>query len=213
MKWNSNLDFNDINFSQHLGISKYFHRTLEEWKNLNYKENPIDVEKTSGIIFDNNKYVCTFGNNEFCFDNKNIIITLFRSTGFLGKSNLRNRPGVTSGIVGHHISTPLAQLTNRNMVFEFKLGKNEDDVNDIFNSFFKKVILFHPNSKNLIKSRMEKFVTLKNGLKNKKININFDKGFVSSSRFINNALCLNVVNFNNKSADFNKIKVFKLKFK
>lgn len=213
IKWNPNIKLDkNISFLQHLGISQYKNRSINDWLEKGYKENPINIEKTSGLIFDEKKYICTRGNNEFSFENNEIKITLYRSIGILGKANLKNRPGVISGLVNHNIKTPLAQL-HKNLKFEFKIGNNTNNINNKINSFFKTPIVYHVSSNNLISSKMERFIILKKDFQIKNFNINFNNYFVSSLLVDKNKIRTTLVNLeNNKNPNFNKIKVFYLNY-
>lgn len=219
IKWKPKINFeNNINFLQHLGVSPYKERTIENWIDDGYKENPINIEKTSGLIFDNNNYICTRGNNEFSFENNELFITLYRSVGILGKENLKNRPGVISGLANHHLKTPLAQL-HKKLEFNFKMGDNKNNINEKLNSFFKSPIVYHVNSNNLIKSKMEKFIILKKDFEINSFNINFDNCFVSSLFLKDGKIRTTLVNFcekkstlKNKELEFNKINIFTLNY-
>lgn len=217
VKWVVNQEFNNPKYLQQLGITDYQFDEIKNWKELGYKENPINVQKNTGLIFDNKNYICTKGNNEFSFDQNKITITLFRSIGVLGKANLINRPGQISGLANHLIETPLAQL-NKQLEFNFKIGSNNNDVDQKLNSFYKTPILFHQNSNNLMYSKMEKFVFLKQPFEIKNFSLQIQDGFVSSTTLNeNNKLELLVSNFKDESInvldnqiDKNKIGIINL---
>lgn len=207
VKWNPNLQFSKCYFKQHLGVDQYFPRIIKNKKTLKkYKEYPMNIEKNSGIIFDKKHFITTKGNNEFFYDGNSIWITLYRSVGIVGKPNLKIRPGVASGLENHKIHTPLGQL-NKEINFEFEIGKT-GNINKDLNSHFKKPILYHPNSLNVIYSKMERFIITKKDLKIIPFNIKIPENvFVSCLKIeSNNSLLLRYVDFDPENDDFNDLK-------
>ncbi|MGL4951582.1 MAG: hypothetical protein ACRC4L_01205 [Mycoplasma sp.] len=207
VKWTPDIEFNELYFSQHLGVGKYKDRSIENWKELGYLEYPMNVEKQSGIIFNDDNYICTKGTNEFTMKNGIIDITLYRSTGVLGKANLSVRPGSASGIDGYHIDTPLGQLLNQDLVFNFRFGKLNANSHDYLNAWFKTLICFQPYSKDVISNGIERFIfTSKNIHFGKSPSLKFPIGFISCLKLENDKIITRVVDFNHNSKEFNIIK-------
>ncbi|EOH6332304.1 glycoside hydrolase family 38 N-terminal domain-containing protein [Citrobacter koseri] len=87
-----------------------------DWRQ-HYREKPIDIETSEGIIAieENNRslIINSLGMKEFqiCQNGTaQIALTLFKSTGVLGRDDLDWRPGRASGINNTVVNTPDAQL-------------------------------------------------------------------------------------------------------
>ncbi|NOJ06650.1 glycoside hydrolase family 38 C-terminal domain-containing protein [Vibrio splendidus] len=98
-----------------------------------FRECPIDVETTDGAVAlaDENKALVINGSGLKEFQvikgehSDKIALTLFKSTGVLGKDDLAWRPGRASGINNTVVHTPDAQL-QKSMQFSFALALTED---------------------------------------------------------------------------------------
>ncbi|MGL4948306.1 MAG: hypothetical protein ACRC42_02875 [Mycoplasma sp.] len=206
IKWVPNIKLSNITFSQHLGIDSYKRSAIENWKELGYSEYPMNVEKQSGLIFGEENYICSKATNEFVYDGNELTITLFRSTGMLGKANLKTRPGTASGIDGYHIETPLGQLLDKTLEFNFRYGKINAPIHDYLNTWFKTLICFQSFSKDVIANGIERFIfTKKKTDLSKNIEIKFPEGFISCSRIEGDKITLRAVDFEKDSTNFNKI--------
>ncbi len=94
-------------------ISRPLHDpTLDVWEEENWSEKPVNIYSMMSFIglYNNNEgFSClTDGIREYeILNNSTIALTLMRSVGFLGKSELLNRPGRPSGI---SLPTPDSQM-------------------------------------------------------------------------------------------------------
>ncbi len=130
---------------------------INNWQ-ANNVEKPVCIETFDGFIRSNNNdllIISSFG-KEYQAHNNFIDLTIFATTGELGKSNLINRPGRASGDVtkkGHvRIETPKAQcLGNVEYAFALCLGDN-----DYFNNM-KKVYQYRTNTVNYQIQDINKF--------------------------------------------------------
>lgn len=114
---NSDIHTRESIASQPFGI---IHRPVADapadWRQ-HYREKPVDIETSEGIIAiaENNKalIVNSLGMKEFQIlqnGTSQLALTLFKSTGVLGRDDLAWRPGRASGINNTVIYTPEAQL-------------------------------------------------------------------------------------------------------
>lgn len=88
----------------------------EKWWQ-NYREKPVDIETSEGIIAiaesDKALIINSLGMKEYQIQQNGtsqVALTLFKSTGVLGRDDLQWRPGRASGINNTVIHTPDAQL-------------------------------------------------------------------------------------------------------
>lgn len=106
-------------------------RLPEEWQK-SYVEIPVDIEPyDASVSVESPEYYLTAfakGMKEYQFVKESLYLTLFSSTGQLGKENLMYRPGRASGDTtrqGHEmIATPMAELIGE-LTFEFSLQIGE----------------------------------------------------------------------------------------
>ncbi|MEG2115534.1 MAG: alpha-mannosidase, partial [Hafnia sp.] len=114
---NSDIHTNESIASQPFGI---IHRPVTDapadWRQ-HYREKPVDIETSEGIIAiaeNNNVLVInSLGMKEYQIlqsGTSQIALTLFKSTGVLGRDELAWRPGRASGINNTVVYTPEAQL-------------------------------------------------------------------------------------------------------
>lgn len=114
---NSDIRTSESIASQPFGI---IHRPVADapadWRH-HYREKPVDIETSEGIIAiaENNKalIVNSLGMKEFQIlqnGTSQMALTLFKSTGVLGRDELAWRPGRASGINNTVVYTPEAQL-------------------------------------------------------------------------------------------------------
>ena len=114
---NSDIHTQESIASQPFGI---IHRPIADapanWQQ-NYREKPVDIETSEGIIAiaenDNALVIHSPGMKEYQIlqnTTSQVALTLFKSTGVLGRDDLARRPGRASGINNTVVYTPEAQL-------------------------------------------------------------------------------------------------------
>jgi len=94
---------------------------MEYWEKENWKERPDAIYPMLSYVHLQSSRLCflTDSVREFeAIDEKTLAVTLFRSTGFLGKEDLLRRPGRPSGI---RMETPDQQML-REMHFRFAIA-------------------------------------------------------------------------------------------
>lgn len=106
---------------------------LKIWKNENWPERPSPIYPMQSFVdINDGNYgvsIITKGIREYEIVGEKydtIAITLFRSVGFLGKANLKNRPGRASGV---GIKTEASQMQSE-LEFEFCIYMHSGDVFD-----------------------------------------------------------------------------------
>ncbi|OCH04753.1 glycosyl hydrolase-related protein [Aliivibrio fischeri] len=105
---------------------------IDNWRDT-YRECPIDIETTEGAVAieQDNKAIIVNGRGlkEFQIIKGStcdkLALTLFKSTGVLGKDDLLWRPGRASGINNTVVHTPDAQL-QKAMQFSFAIALTDD---------------------------------------------------------------------------------------
>ena len=103
----------------------------ENWKELNYKSKPLPIYPMQGFtdISDSKTGIAVLsaGLPEYeIYNNDTIALTLMRSVGKMGKSDLEIRPGRVSGI---EFNTPDSQMTG-NYKFEFGIIPHSGNYSD-----------------------------------------------------------------------------------
>ena len=128
---NSDIHTQESIASQPFGI---IHRPIadapENWQQ-NYREKPVDIETSEGIIAieenDNALVINSLGMKEYQIlqnATSQVALTLFKSTGVLGRDDLTWRPGRASGINNTVVYTPEAQL-HKPLIFNLTLTLSE----------------------------------------------------------------------------------------
>ena len=93
---------------------------LAIWEKANWVEKPVSIEHfESYVSLDSKNTVYAKGLKEY----EHLYFTLMRSFGYMGRSDLINRPGRASGMA---IKTPLNQLLNQEFTFNFWLNYYEE---------------------------------------------------------------------------------------
>ncbi|MGV2990549.1 glycoside hydrolase family 38 C-terminal domain-containing protein [Vibrio sp. E150_011] len=106
--------------------------SIEGWEKT-FRECPVDIETTEGSVAlaEQNKALVINGSGLKEFQiikgehSDKVALTLFKSTGVLGKDDLAWRPGRASGINNTVVNTPDAQL-QKSMQFSFALTLAKD---------------------------------------------------------------------------------------
>jgi len=97
---------------------------LAIWEKANWVEKPVSIEHfESYVSLDSKNTVYAKGLKEYEHINDTLYFTLMRSFGYMGRSDLINRPGRASGMA---IKTPLNQLLNQEFTFNFWLNYYEE---------------------------------------------------------------------------------------
>ncbi|MCS2157290.1 alpha-mannosidase [Scandinavium sp. H11S7] len=112
-------------------ISREIANHPADWRST-YRENPVDIETTEGIIAiaeaGKSLVINTLGMKEFQVletSPAQLAVTLFKSVGVLGRDALEWRPGRASGINNTTITTPQAQLLQP-LSFELTLALTDN---------------------------------------------------------------------------------------
>ena len=141
---------------------------LADWQTT-YREYPVDVETTDGAVaiaqagralVMNGRGIKEFQvikGEHTC----QLALTLFKSTGVLGKDDLSWRPGRASGINNTVVHTPDAQLLQQNLQFSFALAMTEEashsTVRALEQSYLDKPFSFQKQGLNSFEHRLERF--------------------------------------------------------
>ncbi|WP_117232664.1 glycoside hydrolase family 38 C-terminal domain-containing protein [Vibrio maerlii] len=140
---------------------------VEGWREK-YRECPIDIETTDGAVAieqDNKALVINGrGIKEFQVlksDNSDsIALTLFKSTGRLGKDDLLWRPGRASGINNTVVYTPDAQL-QKSMSFAFSIALTDSADHQVIRKletdYLDAPFSYQKQSLNSFENRLERF--------------------------------------------------------
>lgn len=141
-----------------------------------YLENPIDIEVMNDCVAIKDECNCaivyTKGIKEYQVKEDKIILTLFATTGELGKSDLLYRPGRASGDItkkGHvKINTPKAQVKG-DLKFEFMLdfvkSFSESEIVNKYNKYLSQSIYYQNQDFNKFLNRID------NKIQSKSLNI------------------------------------------
>lgn len=136
--------------------------------NERYRECPIDIETTDGAVAieqsERAMIVTGRGLKEFQIlkgeQSDTIALTLFKSTGKLGKDDLLWRPGRASGINNTVVHTPDAQL-QKSMQFSFAIALTDDathkTVRDMESDYLDVPFSYQKQSLNSFENRLERF--------------------------------------------------------
>ena len=139
---------------------------LENWYK-EYVEYPIDLEPfDKSVSVGTDIYHVTAyskGLKEYQFRNSSLYLTLFASTGQLGKPNLKYRPGRASGDTtnqGHvMMPTPLAQLEGEldfEFAFSYEAGKfDEYRASQLYQDYTSPSICYQPQTLNRFIHRLD----------------------------------------------------------
>lgn len=181
---NENIKYENLFYEQTLSFKRAEDDDNIEWEKLKYLDKPVNAYRTNSFIKYKKITVVTYGTNEFWIKNNFIKITLYRGIDFLGKANLINRPGKISGLDSKKIETNLAQLYQNELEFEFSVyNQNENNLNQIINSAYRKPMIFLLKSPDVEKDSLGQFI-----IETQKINFNkkikmpkSEKLYVSSS--------------------------------
>lgn len=132
---------------------------MEYWEKENWKERPDAIYPMLSYVHLQNSRLCflTDSVREFeAMDEKNLAVTLFRSTGFLGKEDLVRRPGRPSGI---RMATPDQQML-KEMNFHFAIAFAEGkDVPVLAKEFLTPVEIYNRMPFNAMKMNAPAFET------------------------------------------------------
>lgn len=101
---------------------------MRDWKELNYREEPTPIYPMLHHVSVCDKQSTTLyalGIKEYeILEEGNVALTLFRSVGYLGKPDLKRRPGIASGNEFQYIETPDSQLLQE-LNFSFAISYDE----------------------------------------------------------------------------------------
>ncbi|GAM71551.1 glycosyl hydrolase [Vibrio sp. JCM 19236] len=140
---------------------------LEGWREK-FRECPIDIETTDGAvaIAEQGKGLVVNGRGIKEFQvikgehSDAIALTLFKSTGRLGKDNLTWRPGRASGINNTVVYTPDAQL-QKSMSFEFSIALTDkvdhQTIRRLEMDYLDTPFSYQKQSLNSFENRLERF--------------------------------------------------------
>ncbi|WP_375748814.1 alpha-mannosidase [Vibrio sp. HN007] len=133
-----------------------------------FRECPVDIETTDGAVAikdaDKAMIVQGRGLKEFQvlkgMSNDQIALTLFKSTGVLGKDDLLWRPGRASGINNTVVHTPDAQLQSE-MSFNFSIAfadnAEHQTVRQLEQEYLNQPFSYQKQSLNSFENRLERF--------------------------------------------------------
>lgn len=160
----ANTSISDQGFSTIKRENK--NKYIDNWKYLKFAEAPVSIYgmENFAAIKDNEKIfgVITKGIKEYeIINNSQMALTLYRSTGLLGRDNLDWRPGRASGINNKVVYTPQAQLQEA-LEFEYAIYFNEAkngelELFEATDKFIKKYTTYQKQSLNLFEERLERF--------------------------------------------------------
>lgn len=152
---------------------------MVKWKELKYKEAPININKAENIILIENRNknvgVILKGNKEYEIIDNSIAITLFRSVGILGKSNLEWRPGRASGINNKKVLTPDSQLLKIlefEYMFSISYNKSKYSIYEKLDQYIEKNSYYQIQNLDNYEDRLNRFEI---PIPNKKKNMMKDK--------------------------------------
>lgn len=96
-------------------------RHLSDWQEIGYREEPTSIRPMinyANIHDDVNSWsILVNGTKAFQMINDNTLaLTLYRGVGFLGRPDLKRRPGDASGLEARYVATPDSQL-NKELTF------------------------------------------------------------------------------------------------
>ncbi|MDA9556478.1 alpha-mannosidase [Vibrio sp.] len=140
---------------------------IDGWRET-YRECPIDIETTDGAvaIADSHNALIVNGRGIKEFQilkgdaADKIALTLFKSTGKLGKDDLLWRPGRASGINNTVVYTPDAQL-QKCMQFNFSIAltatADHHVVRELEREFLEQPFSYHKQTLNSFENRLERF--------------------------------------------------------
>ncbi|WP_061015684.1 glycoside hydrolase family 38 C-terminal domain-containing protein [Vibrio splendidus] len=141
--------------------------SIEGWQQK-FRECPIDIETTEGAVAlaEQGKALVINGSGlkEFQIikgeSSDKVALTLFKSTGVLGKDDLEWRPGRASGINNTVVHTPDAQL-QKSMQFSFALAltedANHDTVRQLEREYLDAPFSYQKQTLNSFENRLERF--------------------------------------------------------
>ncbi|MGF1885821.1 alpha-mannosidase [Photobacterium profundum] len=141
--------------------------SIDGWRDT-YRECPIDIETTDGAVAieqqDRALVVNGRGLKEFQIlkgaQNDKVALTLFKSTGALGKDDLLWRPGRASGINNTVVHTPDAQL-QKSMQFSFAIALTRNashgTVREQERQYLDAPFSYQKQSLNNFENRLERF--------------------------------------------------------
>ncbi|MFA0412630.1 glycoside hydrolase family 38 C-terminal domain-containing protein [Vibrio renipiscarius] len=147
--------------------------SVEGWRER-FRECPIDIETTEGAVAiaqaDKSMIINVRGIKEFQIlpadrtfaqeGTNAIALTLFKSTGRLGKDDLLWRPGRASGINNTVVYTPDAQL-QKSMTFNFSIALSEEashqTVRRLEQAFLDQPFAYQKQTLNSFENRLERF--------------------------------------------------------
>ncbi|WP_047605552.1 glycoside hydrolase family 38 C-terminal domain-containing protein [Rahnella aquatilis] len=138
----------------------------EDWASV-FRENPVDIETTEGIIAigepGKGLVINALGMKEFqvCGSAPNqVAVTLFKSVGVLGRDNLAWRPGRASGINNTTVPTPRAQLLQP-MSFALTLALTDntrhDTLRELEAAAISRPFIYQRQSLNTFAHRLDRF--------------------------------------------------------
>ena len=183
--------------SQHLVIANFVKNDfIKDWK-TKYHEYPVHVDHNDGLIQMDDLNIMTNGTNEFYKLSNGIEIILYRTNGFVTKSNMKYRT-TTSGL-SFKWNAFDSQLQKK-LAFSFEFTYNSGPMQAL-NSWKFKPYFYKVQSQNFIANKMSKFVLndiIKNELKHFKIAISDREIFISAFYRCQKALMLRLVNMVNK---------------
>ncbi len=166
LKINSNINSNDIYTDVPFGYLKRDSNKLidENWKKY-MVEKPVNYFPIINTVFKSEKdktfVINTKGLKEVSNNKNYLFLTLFNSTGFLGKDNLLWRPNRASGINNYVLKTPNAQLL-KELKFEFEILINsfklsEYKIEQRKIDYLSRIDFYQDQNLNLFMNRLERF--------------------------------------------------------
>ena len=141
--------------SRHLAFIPQSTDDIKDWISQKYKDNPVNSYANDGLVMINNLSIFTRGNNEVVISKENNKIVLYRSVNFLGKPDLKDRPGVASGLP-QKVSTPNA-LLKQEQEFNFSFSNSENIIEKLNNWNAYNIISFIGQKDSIIQ-KYDRFV-------------------------------------------------------
>lgn len=176
----------------------------DRWKEI-YREKPINIFAFNGNFSFNKSIFMSKTLREHWFEDNNVFVTLYRSSGQIGKDNLEWRPGRASGVNDQDILTPDAQIL-KNLEFEFSINKNKKS--DIYKSYISDFSYYQKQNSAKHLYRIQRFnipeqkISLKDITLNKSSNIEITALYLYNNKIRVRILCHQegqyFIEFNNK---------------
>lgn len=174
------------------------------WKEI-YREKPVNLFPFVGFFKAKSINFASRTLREFQFNKKELMITLMRSNGMLGKDNLKWRPGRASGVNDIQIETHDAQMIKKIEVLFSLLPKySRKD----FEEYLVDIISYQSNQRAKHIARMQRFFLPNTKFKNINLNLEIPKELEVKAFYIwANKKYVRLLNTSNQKIEIAKIKV------